>query len=89
MYCLFPYKNVRRLNKTGCTLCVCACARAHAHMITMHAYVMYTLHDLQYHNMIYTNESKSSQTSTVQHILKSCAQRQAIDDVYVVMSLSL
>jgi len=61
-----PIQKCKEIKKTGCALCVCVCVCAH--LITMHANVMYTRHDLKYNNMIYVSESKSSQNSTVQHI---------------------
>jgi hypothetical protein len=79
-----PIQKCKEIKKQD-TPWMCVCAR----VITMHVYVMYTRHDLQYHNMVYVSESKSSQNSTVQHIYKSCAQQQAISDVNVVTSLSL
>jgi len=59
-----PTQKFKEIKKQDVS-CVCAC------MITMHAYVMYTQHTLQYHNMIYISETKSFQNSTVQHI-RSC-----------------
>jgi hypothetical protein len=84
---VIPIQKCKEIKKNKTPLervCVCICAR----VITMHVYIMYAWHDLQYQNMTYISESKSYQHSTVHHIQKLCAKWHAIDNVNVSMRFS-